>query len=277
MMQATILVRVEDAEDEPPIFTRVMSVARVAENAPVGAMVMRVAAVDGDRGVNNAISYRITKGGSGLFAIDQRSGVVTVVGRLDREAALSDTSGSAAYILEIEATEITTMTVPPPSTRTEVTVLLTDVNDERPTFRSLYYVAEVPENAPRDTVVKFIGAGNVPQVYDHDFGANGTFLLSLEGDMSTVFDIVPSEATNEATFQIRVKDQSQLDYESLKSIQMRIVAREKFNRNSYTSVQVTTRSSQKVQFLILPSTTSARSTFATKTTTCRCSSTNCTK
>lgn len=133
---ATLLVRVEDAEDQPPIFTFAPAVTRVAEDAPIGSKVLRVAAVDGDRGVNNAISYKIKKGSRGLFDIDPNSGVVSVSGKLDREAALLETSGSASYVLELEASEVTRVVGGvPPSITTEVTVILTDVNDERPTFR----------------------------------------------------------------------------------------------------------------------------------------------
>ena len=236
---ATLLVRVTDAEDEPPIFTRVPSVTRVAENAPIGSEVLKVAAVDGDRGVNNAISYRITRGGDGLFGIDQSSGAITVTGKLDREAAIQETTGSAAYILELEATEMTTTIVPAPSVKTEVTIILTDVNDETPTFKSPYYVAEVAENAPRDTQVKFVGAGNIAQVYDHDFGVNGTFTLSLDGDGAKFFDVQPTEVINEATFVIKVKESKALDYEKVKSYQFRIVAREKRPGNVATAAQVT--------------------------------------
>lgn len=71
---AAIVVQVEDAEDQPPVFTFVPSVTRIPEDLPVGAPVLRVIAVDGDRGVNNAVTYRITKGARGLFNINSSSG-----------------------------------------------------------------------------------------------------------------------------------------------------------------------------------------------------------
>lgn len=38
---AALLVKVEDVEDQPPEFVRVTSVARVAENAPIGTSVLQ--------------------------------------------------------------------------------------------------------------------------------------------------------------------------------------------------------------------------------------------
>ncbi|RWS14756.1 cadherin-23-like protein [Dinothrombium tinctorium] len=233
---ATLLVRVDDAEDQPPVFIFVPSVTRIPENLQIGSQVLRVIAIDGDRGVNNAITYSITKGARGLFAINSSMGTVTVQDNLDRESNLIENAGNGAYILEIQATEVTASQFPPPSVATEVTIILTDVNDEKPTFKSLLYVAEVNENAQIDMPLKFIGAGNVPQVYDYDQGINGTFTLSLEGYYASFFEIIPSIGVNEATFMIRVKDPSALDYETVKSMDMKLVARERLPIGAQSSV-----------------------------------------
>jgi hypothetical protein len=51
--------------------------------------------------------------------------------------------------------------------KTEVTVIITDVNDEIPTFRSDSYLAEVNENAQANTPITFLNNA-VPEVFDHD-------------------------------------------------------------------------------------------------------------
>ena len=56
---------------------------------------------------------------------------------------------------------------PPPSTSTEVTVLLQDVNDQTPSFRAAHYIAEVTEAAQFNMPVNFIG-DEIPEVYDND-------------------------------------------------------------------------------------------------------------
>jgi hypothetical protein len=106
---------------------------------------------------------------------------------------------------------------PSPWTKTEVTIIVTDVNDETPTFRSLQYIAEVNENAQQNTPVNFIG-DSIPQVYDYDQGKNGTFRLRIQQGRIGYFDITPSEGINEASFLIRVNKTANLDYEIVKGI-----------------------------------------------------------
>lgn len=226
-----LVIQVEDAEDEPPVFTFVPSVTRIAEDLPIGATVLAVTAVDGDRGVNNAVTYRIIKGDQKLFQINQNTGVVSVGGRLDRES-VSDGIGQTAgtYILEIEATEVTVAMFPPPTVQTEVTIILTDVNDEIPRFRADQYLAEIAENSPNDMPVTFID-DSVPQVYDLDQGNNGSFTLSIQSvdnkGLEDIFYVTPVMGVNEASIMLRVKDSSRLDFEKVKQIRLKLIATEK--------------------------------------------------
>ena len=82
-----------------------------------------------------------------------------------------------------------------------------DVNDEIPIFKSPSYVAEISENAQKNTPVTFLGQNMIPEVFDHDQGTNGPFKLFLEGD-DNIFDMTPTIEINDATFVIRVKDQN---------------------------------------------------------------------
>lgn len=120
-------------------------------------------AIDGDKGINNRVTYDITRGPRHLFDIDATSGTVFTTAPLDREAP-DNSDGS--FILEITVKEESNV-VPTPSVSTEVTIILMDVNDETPTFRSTKYIAEINENAPHNTPVNFIGDA-IPEVFDHD-------------------------------------------------------------------------------------------------------------
>jgi hypothetical protein len=86
-------------------------------------------------------------------------------------------------------------------------------------------VAEISENAQKNTPVTWLGGDTVAEVFDHDLGTNGTFKLFLEGDKN-MFEVTPSLSINEASFTIRVRDQSRLDFESLKEVNFTVVARE---------------------------------------------------
>lgn len=115
-------------------------------------------------------------------------------------------------------------TQPQPSVSTEITIILTDVNDETPTFRSLAYTAEISESAQENTPITFIGdARNA--IFDFDQGNNGTFELTIEPD-DNLFEISPRRAVNEATFLIRLKHNNVLDFETLAELNYVLVARE---------------------------------------------------
>ncbi|BES92052.1 Cadherin domain [Nesidiocoris tenuis] len=219
---AGLIIKVDDVEDMPPEFVVVSPVARLSEDARIGTSVLQVKAVDGDRGVNNPIKYSIVSGSDGVFDIEPNTGKVFTLKKIDREAIINVNSG--AYILEIEAREETSKVYPTPTARTEVTVIVTDVNDEAPTFRSPRYTCRVNENAQVSTPVTFLPPAE-PQVYDYDQGNNGTFEMFLEGD-DGLFDVTPRQGINDASFLIRVKDSSRLDYEKMTVINFTLVAKE---------------------------------------------------
>lgn len=226
---AAILIKVKDIEDQPPEFVEVQAVARIPEDAPVGTKVLRVRAIDGDRGINNPIAYALD--GNDLFDIDEHTGVVYTLTVMDREEDGDQVNG--AHILRITATELSktgaegaTATQEVPSTvRTEVTIIVTDVNDEIPTFGEAIYRCEVNENAQSNTPLNFIDGEVQNFVYDHDEGKNGTFRLFLDPP-NDLFEIVPELAVNEANFMLRVRNSKSLDFEQFVEINFTIFARE---------------------------------------------------
>ncbi|CAK1540672.1 unnamed protein product [Leptosia nina] len=228
---AAILVKVQDVEDQPPEFVVATPVTRISEDAPIGTSVLQVRAVDGDRGINNRISYSIISGGEEHFEIDSSSGVVYTVSLLDRE---DPNNSNGAYILEILATEEAHVISPLPSATTEVTIIVTDVNDETPRFRSERYIGEVIENAQQNTPITFLDDA-IPEVFDYDQGKNGTFELYIVGD-NGIFDVTPFKGINEASFLIRVNNPLYLDYEKVALMNFSLVAKEIVTKDAKMSV-----------------------------------------
>ncbi|XP_065338722.1 cadherin-23 isoform X2 [Cloeon dipterum] len=232
---AALLIRVQDVEDQPPEFVVVPPVTRISEDTRLNSPVLKVKAVDGDRGVNNKISYAITRGGAGIFGIDSNTGIVYNLRPLDRE---DPKNSNGAYILEITAKEESRTLSAAPTAKTEVTIMVMDVNDEAPRFRSAAYVCEVNEGSQANSPLTFLG-NTKPEVFDHDQGNNGTFQLFLNGDKG-VFEVTPREGVNEASFLIRVKNPAMLDYEQVKTMNFTLVAKETVPNNpKYSSVPVT--------------------------------------
>ncbi|CAG9827600.1 unnamed protein product [Diabrotica balteata] len=235
---AALLIKVEDVEDQPPEFVRITPFTKIEENSPIGTSVLMVVAVDGDRGVNNPIEYSLLSNSlnsvNDVFSVERDTGVVFTTSVIDREAL---PGGAGTYILQITAKEIGSKIVPTPTATTEVTVMVTDVNDETPTFKSNYYECEIAENAQINTPVTFLGNA-LPEVYDYDQGINGSFFLFIKGG-GDAFDVTPSKAVNEATFMIRVKNSTTLDFERIKRINLTLVAKEIVkNKPKYSEASV---------------------------------------
>lgn len=78
-----------DANDNEPTFDQLTYEANVSENAMKGTQIIRVSATDNDLGANKRIKYGLTQQSTymygRLFAIENDTGVVYLVGRLDRE------------------------------------------------------------------------------------------------------------------------------------------------------------------------------------------------
>lgn len=173
---AGLLVRLVDEEDQGPEFITVPSITRIPEDAQPGTSVLRVKAIDGDRGVNQRIVYSIQGGSQEYFAIDPKDGIVYLVQELDRE---DPSVVNGALILTIRAEEDSPLR---PSVTTEVTVLILDVNDQAPAFRGQQYVAEIDENSPSNMPVTFVGPGSLPEVYDFDQVRHLQMQAHLNGD-----------------------------------------------------------------------------------------------
>ncbi|XP_013115891.2 cadherin-23 [Stomoxys calcitrans] len=233
---AAILIKVKDIEDQPPEFVKVQPVARIPEDAAVGTRVMRVLCVDGDRGINNPIAYELES--NELFAIERNTGWIYTIRELDREDPSNQVNG--AYILKVTAKEISKTSPITPlaaQVKTEVTIIVSDVNDEIPTFGEDIYRCEVNENAQANTPLNFIDGDVRHFVYDHDVGNNGTFRLFLD-PTNDLFEIVPDIAVNEASFMIRVKNPISLDYEQMKEINFTLFAREVDEPSRYSSAHI---------------------------------------
>lgn len=70
-------------------------------------------------------------------------------------------------LFKFQASEIGSKIEPPPSSTTEITVMITDINDETPRFRNAQYECEIVENASTNTPLTFLNDA-VPDVFDHD-------------------------------------------------------------------------------------------------------------
>ena len=80
---ATVEIAVKDVNDRSPTFEKSEYIAMIPEDSDTGVVVEQVKATDADYGINAEIAYRIQKGAYDDFAIDPKTGEVTLSGKLN--------------------------------------------------------------------------------------------------------------------------------------------------------------------------------------------------
>lgn len=141
---ASVVLVVTGQNQYSPVFKTPSSQVFVPENEPVGATILTVTAEDADVGPNGMVHYAISSGNdNGEFAIHKTSGVVSIVKPLDYDTVPEYHLNITATDLGFEAKQATAM----------LTVMLTDINDNPPTFNQTAYEAYIAENMPTKTFV----------------------------------------------------------------------------------------------------------------------------
>ncbi|KAI5607990.1 protocadherin Fat 2 [Silurus asotus] len=122
---AMVIVNITDINDNPPVFSRSDYSVEIAEDLLPGDTVMQVTADDIDGPQSNLIRYSIVSGNPWQqFSIDPRTGHIKVRSMLDREEITH-------YSLTVQAAD---EGQPPLSSAVQVTVTVSDVNDNPPVF-----------------------------------------------------------------------------------------------------------------------------------------------
>ncbi|KAL5273464.1 hypothetical protein ACFFRR_000290 [Megaselia abdita] len=199
-------VHVKDVQSLPPVFHGSLS-AVIDEDSPIGTLVLRVHARDGDTGEPRKIVYNLITNPMDYFLLDEKSGELRTARPLDKEA-LPDNTGLIKLLIQarelvngVPGTDNST------SAQAEATITIRDVNDSPPEFNKKEYNVSLLENTVTGTPLALD-----MNVTDRDVGVNSKFSLRLE-DVSGVFEIEPKFVTGSSQVNIRVGEGT-LDYEN---------------------------------------------------------------
>ncbi|NXA15036.1 PCDBG protein, partial [Sapayoa aenigma] len=184
---AQVRIVVVDANDNVPVFEREIHKVRLAENSPIGQLVVRVEATDPDEGSYGEVHYSFTQTSERsrqLFQLNPATGEIRVAGNPDFEEA-------KIHKMVVKATDGGGL-----SAHCKVQVEVLDVNDNAPEIALTSLTASIPEDAPPRTVVALFS------VRDRDSGDNGRTECSIDGDLpfslTPTFDNYYELRTNEA-------------------------------------------------------------------------------
>ncbi|XP_037498235.1 protocadherin-like wing polarity protein stan isoform X1 [Rhipicephalus sanguineus] len=163
---ATILLRVQDVNDNDPVFEPRVYEATVSEADPPGTPVVSVTATDRDE--NSRLVYHITSGNTrDRFSIvsHNRQAVVSIAQPLDYKL-------EKRFVLTISATDSGGR-----SDTATIYLNVSDANTHRPIFERTPYTATVPEDVPVGTTVLVVEA------HDGDVGRNALITYTMEEDV----------------------------------------------------------------------------------------------
>ncbi|CAK6969374.1 cadherin-6-like isoform X2 [Scomber scombrus] len=172
---ATVRIGVEDV-DEPPLFDKASYLMEVKEDAAVGVAVGSVSAMDPD-GARSPVKYSIDRRTDmdRLFNVHPGNGSVFLLKSLDREE-------TAWHNISIIATEFNN---PRQSSHVSVYIRLLDINDNAPTFATVYetFVCERTKAGQRIQTVSAVDAD------EPSMGHKFFFSLAPEGTHRSNFTV----------------------------------------------------------------------------------------
>ncbi|XP_064602243.1 protocadherin Fat 4-like isoform X2 [Liolophura sinensis] len=166
----TVLITVDDANDCEPTLSSGNTSFTVSEDATTGSFVGILVAQDNDIGVNAAVEYELLYflHGPSHFDIDQLTGSIFVANILDRESI-------SQYVFVCRVRDKGTPTL---SSDTNITIEVTDVNDNKPHFELPLYIWTLAEDAS-------VGVGSLNlSVFDKDVGQNAQITLSFDATVN---------------------------------------------------------------------------------------------
>lgn len=160
---ASVIIRIQDVNDNDPVFDPKMYEASVSEIDPPGTPVIGVTATDKDE--DQRLNYYISNGNHrGRFSIihQNKVGLISVAQPLDYRL-------DKRFVLTVTATDAGGR-----SDTATVYVNVTDANTHRPMFEKTPYTASISEDAPVGTTVLVVEAS------DGDVGENALVSYSME-------------------------------------------------------------------------------------------------
>ncbi|XP_077333796.1 protocadherin-7 isoform X6 [Lithobates pipiens] len=188
----SLLVKVVDTNDNPPVFSQPVVEVAFPENNVPGERVATVIATDADSGKNAEIAYSLEQSVAGVFSIHPDSGDITANIVLDRE----DNDRYEFKVVAKDKGLPTTMQ----GTAT-VVVQVADTNDNDPKFMQEVFNFYVKENLQPNSPVGMV------TVMDADKGRNAEMSLFIEED-SGIFKIENNTGTICSTISFDMEQQT---------------------------------------------------------------------
>lgn len=198
-----VTVHVEDVNDNSPeisinsLSLVASNAASVPENAPPGTFIAHLTAIDRDLGKNGSVQCYLQNDETrpepsdrsfhGIFKRElfhlERQKLAFVRG--EQEYHLLTSSALDRELVEKYQVNITCIDegLPPQSSSASMEIVVTDENDNDPTFSAEEYEITIPESSSPGSVITHVSAS------DTDSGKNGKVTYKLSGPLAEYFNI----------------------------------------------------------------------------------------
>jgi protocadherin-16/23 len=214
----TVALRIIDSNDNAPQFSKQHYLMTVSENSMPQTFVGKVIASDVDLTSKGHISFALDNPTNAEFAINKTTGSLTTLIKLDREA-------KAMYNFSVLAQDEGGL-----NSTTKITVIVDDVNDNRPFFNNYFYNYTVYENISTGTDLIKLDAK------DRDIGWNaqisyeiisgnddGTFDLDKSNGQISLHRELDREKVDKYVLKFRAIDNGGLTSDKLATVQILVL------------------------------------------------------
>ena len=193
----SVLIRVTDINDNPPVFLEVGYFGLVLENTTIGVDILPLSASDADIGVNADIVFSIVDQGNTLpFKVDQQSRIIQTTEALDREA-----QDSYAFQVEARSGNLSSLT--------DVVITVEGINEFHPVISPSSLYTNLTENVASGTVIQRF------TVFDADSGVGENSTISLKP--STGLFLIDDDGILTVT--------GRINYEMIQNISLEVIVR----------------------------------------------------
>ncbi|KAM6933567.1 protocadherin Fat 3-like [Xenentodon cancila] len=213
--EVSVIVVLNDMNDNPPVFNQLLYEAYVSELAPRGHFITCVQASDADSSDFDKLQYSILSGNERMnFVMEKNTGIITLSGHRKQRM-------EQAYSLNISVSDgVFTSTA-------QVHVKVLGANLHSPVFEQNTYEAELRENAAVATKVIQVKAT------DADPGEFGHIVYSF------VSDIGNDQFSIDASGQVRTVEKLDREDPANRNIVLMVAAQDLGGRVSYCAIHLT--------------------------------------
>ncbi|KAG5681556.1 hypothetical protein PVAND_010976 [Polypedilum vanderplanki] len=211
---ATINIKIIDAQDQPPLFNGMPYTASVEENLKPNVSILLINATDGDIGSPNDVILSLEKEKFGYFKLLKNgkglAHLATSDIPIDRENPEIVENGGY-YTFYVRATEILKNHSLGDSSITSITIMIKDIDDNSPEFNQPFFNLTIPENLAQGMALPKLSI----IVNDRDVGSNSEYNLTISNveNADGIFDIFPKSSHGRTQVLVRVKNSTRLDYD----------------------------------------------------------------